>query len=93
MKAKKLTEEQIITVLREGEAGARVVSVLERLAEIRGLPEVITMDNGPEFDGRALDERAYRNGVKLNFILMPRQYAEQCLENQNSLTMAGTFFR
>jgi putative transposase len=45
-----------------------VASVLERLGELRGLPEVITVDNGPEFAGRALDEWAYRNGVKLNFI-------------------------
>ena len=48
--------------------GRRVVGVLERLSEIRGLPEVITIDNGPEFAGRALDEGAYRRGVKLNFI-------------------------
>jgi putative transposase len=48
--------------------GARVVSVLERLADIRGLPEVITIDNGPEFAGKALDEWAYRRSVKLNFI-------------------------
>jgi len=48
--------------------GARVVSVLERLAETRGLPRVITTDNGPEFTGRALDEWAYRKGVQLNFI-------------------------
>ena len=48
--------------------GRRVVSVLDRLAETRGLPEVITIDNGPEFAGRALDEWAYRKGVKLNFI-------------------------
>jgi putative transposase len=48
--------------------GARVVSVLERLAETRGLPNVITTDNGPEFTGRALDEWAYRKGVQLNFI-------------------------
>ena len=48
--------------------GARVVSVLERLADIRGLPEVITVDNGPEFAGKTLDEWAYRRGVKLNFI-------------------------
>ena len=45
-----------------------VVGVLERLAETRGLPEVITVDNGPEFAGKALDEWAYRSGVKLNFI-------------------------
>ena len=48
--------------------GARVVTVLDRLSEVRGLPEVITVDNGPEFLGRALDEWAYRKGVKLNFI-------------------------
>lgn len=48
--------------------GARVVEVLERLAETRGLPEVITVDNGPEFAGKTLDEWAYRRGVKLNFI-------------------------
>ena len=48
--------------------GVRVVGVLERLADTRGLPEVITVDNGPEFAGKALDEWAYRRGVKLNFI-------------------------
>jgi putative transposase len=48
--------------------GARVVNVLDRLAAIRGLPEVITMDNGPEFAGRHLDEWAFRKGIKLNFI-------------------------
>lgn len=48
--------------------GARVVSVLERLSQTRGLPDVITLDNGPEFAGRYLDEWAFRNGVKLNFI-------------------------
>jgi transposase InsO family protein len=26
------------------------------------------VDNGPEFAGRVLDERAYRKGIKLNFI-------------------------
>jgi putative transposase len=48
--------------------GRRVVSVLERLGEMRGLPEVITVDNGPEFAGKALDEWAYRRGIKLSFI-------------------------
>ncbi len=48
--------------------GSRVVAVLDRLAEIRGLPQSITMDNGPEFAGRRLDQWAYRSGVKLNFI-------------------------
>ena len=48
--------------------GARVVGVLERLAETWGLPEVITVDNGPEFAGKAMDEWAYRRGIKLSFI-------------------------
>ena len=48
--------------------GRRVIEVLERLEATRGLPEVITVDNGPEFAGKALDEWAYRKGVKLNFI-------------------------
>jgi len=48
--------------------GARVVQVLERLYSARGLPKVITMDNGPEFTGNALDKWAYQRGVKLNFI-------------------------
>ena len=48
--------------------GARVVDVLERLADLRGLPEAITVDNGPEFAGKTLDAWAYRKGVRLNFI-------------------------
>ena len=45
-----------------------MVGVLDKLAKIGGLPEVITIDNGREFTGRVLDEWAYRKGVKLNFI-------------------------
>ena len=48
--------------------GVRVVRVLERLAETRGLPLEIVLDNGPEMIGKALDEWAWRNGVRLNFI-------------------------
>jgi putative transposase len=48
--------------------GRRVIGVLEKLADTRGLPEVITVDNGPEFASKALDEWAYRKGIKLSFI-------------------------
>lgn len=48
--------------------GKRVVEILERLAFTVGLPQIITVDNGPEFTGRALDEWAHRNGVKLDYI-------------------------
>ncbi len=48
--------------------GERVVRVLERLKETRGLPAVIQTDNGPEFTGHALDTWAYKNRVRLFFI-------------------------
>jgi putative transposase len=48
--------------------GARVVRVLERLRDLRGVPEVLVADNGPEFAGQALDVWAYEQGVKLHFI-------------------------
>ena len=48
--------------------GRRVVSVLERLAEMRGLPRSITVDNGPEFISKALDAWAYEQRLTLRFI-------------------------
>lgn len=48
--------------------GERVTRILERLAMTRGLPTIITVDNGPEFAGKALDAWAYRRGIKLHFI-------------------------
>jgi putative transposase len=48
--------------------GRRVVRVLERLAEVRGVPEAITIDNGSEFDGKPLDEWAFQRKVRLDFI-------------------------
>jgi putative transposase len=48
--------------------GERVTRVLESLAMTRGLPKTITIDNGPEFAGKALDAWAYRHGIKLHFI-------------------------
>jgi len=63
--------------------GCRVVGVLEKLAEIRGLPDVITIDNGPEFASRALDEWAYRKGVKLNFIRPGKPIENAYIESFN----------
>jgi putative transposase len=48
--------------------GRRVVEVLERLAESRGLPKSVTADNGPEFISKVLDEWAYRKQLQLRFI-------------------------
>jgi putative transposase len=48
--------------------GLRVVRVLDRVAEQRGLPEAIQVDNGPEFISRAVDQWAHAHGVTLHFI-------------------------
>lgn len=47
--------------------GQRVVSVLQRLAASRGLPEVIFVDNGTELTSKAVDQWAYESGIKLEF--------------------------
>ena len=48
--------------------GSRVQAVLDRIADTRGLPKSITVDNGPEFDGQVLDKWSYLTGVHLSFI-------------------------
>lgn len=47
--------------------GERVVRVLEQLRPTRGLPQRITVDNGPEFQSKALDAWAHQTGVTLQF--------------------------
>jgi putative transposase len=46
----------------------RVIDVLERLEQERGLPKRIVVDNGPEFAGKVLDAWAHEKGVELQFI-------------------------
>lgn len=48
--------------------GERVVRVLDRLIESGKKPEVIVVDNGPEFTSKAVDAWATRNKVHLRFI-------------------------
>lgn len=48
--------------------GERVVRVLDRLAQTRGLPQAIVCDNGPEFASQTLDQWAHDRGVALQFI-------------------------
>lgn len=85
-----------------GISGDRVIRVLDRLLELRGKPEAIRSDNGPEFAGNALDAWAYRTGVKLDFIQpgKPTQNAycesfngrfrEECLNDNQFQTLVET---
>jgi putative transposase len=47
--------------------GHHVVAVLERLAQAGQVPQMLQVDNGPEFSSRALDVWAHQRGVKLIF--------------------------
>lgn len=47
--------------------GVRVTAILSRVALMRGLPEIIKVDNGPEFIGKALDAWAYQRQIHLQF--------------------------
>lgn len=63
--------------------GQRVTRVLDRIALTRGLPEVITVDNGPEFISKALDRWAYENSVKLRFIQPGKPTQNEYIESFN----------
>lgn len=63
--------------------GARVVRVLDQLIEVRGKPEAIVIDNGPEFAGRALDAWAYERGVALLFIRPGKPIENAFIESFN----------
>ena len=62
------TKECVVIEVDRSLPGLRVVRVLDRLAETMGLPEILVMDNGPEFSGRALETWAYARGVQQRFI-------------------------
>jgi putative transposase len=48
--------------------GRDVLAALDRAIERAGTPTSITVDHGTEFTSKALEEWAYRRGVKLDFI-------------------------
>jgi len=62
------TRENLTIEVDSSLTGARVCRVLDQIAQTRGLPQRIIVDNGPEFTSRALDQWAYANGVELVFI-------------------------
>jgi putative transposase len=63
--------------------GKRVTRVLDRLAETRGLPDAIVVDNGPEFAGSELDSWAHKHGVNLCFIRPGKPVENAYIESFN----------
>jgi putative transposase len=64
-------------------SGSRVVECLEGVAELRGYPKSITVDNDTEFCSKAVDDWAYRKGVRLDFIRPGRPVENGFIESFN----------
>jgi putative transposase len=78
------TKESLRIEVNTSIGGEYVVRVLNQIAESRGLPNIITVDNGPEFRSKALDRWAYEKGVTLDFI-RPGKPVDNCyIESFNS---------
>lgn len=79
--------------------GLRVVRTLETIGALRGLPDEIVTDNGPEFTSKAVLAWARKTGVKLHFIDPGRpiqnafvesfngKFRDECLNEQWFLTL------
>ena len=67
-----------------GISGRRVAEILTRLGLTHGLPDVIQVDNGPEFTSKALDQWAYENSVRLDFIRPGRPVENAFIESFNA---------
>lgn len=63
--------------------GYRVCRVLDEIVVREGSPDMIIVDNGPEFTGRALDEWAYRKGIKIHFIRPGKPVENAYIESFN----------
>ena len=77
------TKECLLIMADFSISGTRVVRELEWLLLTRCKPEAITVDNGPEFAGIALDRWAYKNQVKLDFIRPGKPVENAYIESFN----------
>ncbi|MGH8673560.1 MAG: IS3 family transposase [Burkholderiales bacterium] len=94
------TRECVAIAVDTSITGSRVKAVLERLAETRGLPNSITVDHGPEFEGQVLDAWAYQRQAQLSFIRPGKpnenayiesfngKFRDECLNENWFMTMA-----
>ena len=75
----------------------RVIRVLEALKEVRGLPSMIRVDNGPEFISHQLDMWCKENNIQLHFIQpgKPTQnaFVERCNGNIRKEFLNAHVFR
>jgi putative transposase len=64
----RFTRECLVIEVDTSITGKRVTAVMRLLSAMRGKPQTIRVDNGPEFISKALDAWAFESGVQLHFI-------------------------
>ena len=77
------TREALAIEVDQGIKGEQVVAVVARLAQLRGAPRAIQVDNGSEFVSKALDRWAYENGVTLDFSRLGKPTDNALVESFN----------
>ena len=64
-------------------SGETVGQVLDRVLDTQAVPRSITVDHGREFQSRALEDWAYRRGVRLDFIRPGKSAENAFIESFN----------
>ena len=94
------TRECPLLVVDRSLPATRVVAALEALLLVRGRPQAIVCDNGPEFVSQALDQWASAAGITLDFIRPGHpvencfiesfngKFRDECLAQQHFATLA-----
>lgn len=62
------TDEAIAVPVEHAMGGEHLTRVLDGICSLRGKPQVIRTDNGPEFTGKAMMVCAHRHGIELRLI-------------------------
>jgi putative transposase len=77
------TREALAIVPGMSLTGEKVVTCLERVRRMRGVPKSIRVDNGSEFYSKAMDAWAYRHAIQLEFIRPGRPMDNGHIESFN----------
>lgn len=62
------THEAIAVLVEHSMGGEHLTRVFDGICSLRGKPQVIRTDNGPEFTGKAVMVWAHRQGIRLRLI-------------------------
>jgi len=77
------SRECICLELGQNISSQTVTEALDRAMLTYGRPEMITMDNGPEFTSNHFDQWAYQRGIQLHFINPGRPVENGIIESFN----------